>query len=194
MKALSEDGFRTYGMHKNLVIKNCTVKNMRGGFEVRTPTGPRLENCQAQGCERGFWVSTGASVIKCRADAQYGPALYVEGESAKVEIELVAGKGTLQGVVHTLAAISGKGHQISLTGEGQVGQTPAVPVLIGYSAPGMGENMVASSQREAKDIVLRNETSQPVKIGSKAGTIQLVSRGPVIENLGKRVTVINNTP
>src|SRR5205085_2748236 len=60
MKALSEDAFRTYEENKNLTFKNCTARNMRGGFELRTKAGVRLENCTTVGCERGYWVSNDA--------------------------------------------------------------------------------------------------------------------------------------
>lgn len=186
MKALSEDGFRTYHTHRNLVLRNCTAKNMRGGFELRTKSAPRLENCTVIGCERGFWISTGAIVKNCRGDAPYGPLLYVEGDDAKVEVQLLpteAGKAT----VHALAAIYGSGNQVTITSEGN--PTGVVPILVGSGPPVMGENMSPNPEKRTKGLVLRNETPMPVIIGAQATQCQIFSGGPVTENQGKDITI-----
>ena len=105
-------GFRTYGQHKNLSFKNCTAKNMRGGFELRSKTGVQLENCTAIGNERGFWISTDAVLRNCRGDAQYGPLLFVEGDNASVELELLPAESPMN--VHALATIQGQGDNVTI--------------------------------------------------------------------------------
>ena len=139
MKALGEDAFRTYGQHRNLVVKNCTAKNMRGGFELRTKTAPRIENSSAYGCERGFWVSDGAVITGCKGDTRHGPLLYVEGDNATVEVALlpdVSDKVT----VHAVAAIYGKGNKVTIKPASNKERSPALPLLLGFGPPGMGEN------------------------------------------------------
>lgn len=187
MKALSEDGFRTYTTHKNLVLKNCTAKNMRGGFELRTKTGPRLENCTAIGCERAFWVSDGATVSKCKGDTQYGPLLYVEGNGATVNVELLPTESP-KATVHAIAALYGSGNQVTLTASGS--RVHALPILVGYCPPAMGENMVAHSERSCGGLRLRNETSMPVIIGEKVRKSEITTRGTVKENRGRENTVV----
>lgn len=187
MKALSEDGFRTYGQHKNLVLKNCTAKNMRGGFELRTKTAPRLEGCIATGCERAFWVSTGAVVSRCKGDAQYGPLLFVEGDDATVEVELLPSKPT-DAKVHELAAIYGKGNKVVIQGSAGK-QAREVPILLGYTPPAMGTALSPVGVRDARNVSLRNETMMPVIIGAKAQKCEVRSAGPVKENKGKENVV-----
>lgn len=187
MKALSEDGFRTYGQHKNLTLKNCTAKNMRGGFELRTKTSPRLESCTAIGCERAFWVSNGATVLKCKGDTQFGPLLYVEGDHANVEVELIPTEASTQVNVHAIAAIYGTGNEVKITASGQ--RVHALPILVGYGPPGMGENMAAHTERNTRALQLRNETTMPVIIGSKASSSTIFTRGPVKENKGRDVAI-----
>lgn len=186
MKALSEDGFRTYGQHNNLTLKNCTAKNMRGGFELRTKTAPRVENCTAMGCERGFWVSNGAIVTGCKGDAQFGPLLYVEGDSAQVNVELLATEAS-QVKVHAVAAIYGSGNHVALSQSGKQAHLP--PILVGYGPPSMGENMTPHPEKDTRDLRLRNDTEMPVVIGSKTSQCEIISRGPIKQNAGKGIVI-----
>jgi hypothetical protein len=127
MKALSEDGFRTYGQHENLSFKNCTAKNMRGGFELRSKTGVRLENCTAIGNERGFWISTDTVLRNCRGDAQYGPLLFVEGDNASVDLELLPAESPMN--VHALATIQGQGDKVTIQSSPSGSRNKPVPIL-----------------------------------------------------------------
>ncbi len=191
MKALSEDGFRTYGTHKNLRFKNCTAKNMRGGFELRTKTAPRVENCTAIGCERAFWVSTGAVVTKCQGDTQFGPLLYVEGDNATVDVKLLPTEAD-KVTVHAITAIYGTGNKVSLTAKGK--REHALPIMVGHGPPGMGENMAPHSVKDTRRLTLRNETTMPIVIGAKAGQCEINTNGPVVENQGKDIVIQNLAP
>lgn len=186
MKALGEDAFRTYGQHKNLTLTNCTARNMRGGFELRTKTAPRVENSTALGCERGFWVSSGATVIQCKGDAQYGPLLFVEGDDASVEVQLLPSEDS-KFKVHEVAAIYGRRNKVTITAQAQ----PAglLPILLGFAPPGMGTGLSPVSERDAREISLRNETSLPVVIGSRAAKCEVTTLGPVKENKGKDIKI-----
>jgi parallel beta-helix repeat protein len=187
MKALSEDGFRTYGQHRNLSLRNCTAVNMRGGFELRTKAGVRLENCTATGCERGFWISSGAVVVRCRGDAQYGPLLFAEGDNASVDLELSPAKSKMN--VHAVAAIYGTGNKVALKPSPGGSRTRPAPILVGYGPPGMGEGMSPIPEKAARGLTLTNETTMPVVIGAQAGVCVIVTRGPVQENKGKDIAI-----
>lgn len=189
MKALSEDAFRTYHTHRGLVLRNCSAKNMRGGFELRTKTATKLENCSATGCERAFWVSTGAVLTKCKGDAQFGPLLYVEGDKAKVDVQLLPAEGDKVNV-HVIAAIYGSDNEVTITTKGL--RAHARPILVGYTPPAMGENATANSERTARGLILRNQTSMPVVIGTKAEKCQIFTQGPVQENKGKDIVIQAN--
>lgn len=192
MKSLSEDGFRTYGQHRNLSFKNCTAKNMRGGFELRTKTSVQLEGCTAIGCERAFWISSGTSLKDCRGDAQYGPLLFVEGENASAKIELLPAQSEKN--VHALATIQGKGHQVTIKASGEGKRSRELPILVGFGTPMMGEGMAPIPERDARNIVLRNETSMPLVIGVKAAGCEIMTRGVVKENSGKNIQIRSLAP
>ncbi len=188
MKCLAEDGFRTYDDIPGLMLRNCTAKNMRGGFEMRTPSGVTLENCTAIGCERGFWVADRSVVKNCRGDAKHGPLLFVEGKDTSVELTLL--KEQSESLVHALATVRGSGHtiQLSESPDGQR-QTP-LPILVGYGAPPAGEAMAPYSQWKTSQVFILNETSMPIQFGPLANDCHTKTRGPISEDVGKNNLVV----
>lgn len=187
MKSLSEDGFRTYGEHTNLVLRNCTARNMRGGYELRSRAGSRLERCLAEGNERGFWVSSDARVVECRGDAQYGPLLIVEGDRAGVDLTVLP--EVSDRTVHALALVEGTGHRIALRTSISGERPKPAPILLGFGAPMMGDGMAPPSEHRSRDVILYNATTMPVEIGKAASGGTIVSRGVVSTNDGKNVVV-----
>jgi hypothetical protein len=182
MKSLAEDGYRTYGDIENLTFINCTAKNMRGGWEMRTKHPVRIENCTAIGNERGFWVSGGAKVINSRGDARHGPLLFVEGSGGEVELELLPGES--DAVIHALALIHGSDHTITLRPAREGTRERPLPIKIGYGTPGAGEGMAAIPERAARNITLVNETEMPVIVGQQAVDNSVTSQGAVTRESG----------
>lgn len=187
MKSLSEDGFRTYGDARGVTFINCTAKNMRAGFELRTSGPIRIENCAAIGNERGFWIGGDAVVRNSRGDAKYGPLLFLEGNQSIVELELRPDESDR--TVHGLATIHGTGHRVTITPAAGQNRTRAVPILLGYSQPGAGEGMSPYGQRPARTISLRNDTTMPVSIGERAEACTITTRGSIAENAGRDNTI-----
>ncbi|QDU75498.1 hypothetical protein Pan97_25310 [Bremerella volcania] len=173
-KSLCEDGFRTYNEVKDVTLINCVAKHMRGGFELRTKGGGvHIKNCEAIGCERGYWVGNGAIIEDSRGDNQFGPLLYVEGRGT--QIDLTCSDKPPQSIVHALAAISGSGHVISLRAKSNESNASASPILVGYSAPPAGEGMCFLSVRPASNISLENRTPSPVIVHRKSDLNQIDS-------------------
>jgi hypothetical protein len=187
MKSLCEDGFRTYGNNKNISFKNCTAKNTRGGFELRTNGGIRLENCTTIGTERAYWVGNDAVVINCKGDANYGPLLFVEGSNVNVEMEVLPSESEMN--VHALATIQGKNNKVTLTAAKGKNRKKPLPILIGYTHPEHGESMSPYGEGLTTNLTFRNKTTMPVIIGEKASRSEVVTRGPVQENKGESVAV-----
>lgn len=185
-KALAEDAFRTYGEHPGLVIRGCTARDMRGGFELRTRAGPVVEGCTALGCERGFWVSDKAVVSRCRADFRHGPALYAERDGARIDLELLPSES--EATVHAAAVVAGKGNHVRLTAAGPLGRE--APILVGFGPPGMGENMAPFGEPPTAENELVNLTPLPVVVGKRASRDRIETIGPIVENLGRDVTVV----
>jgi hypothetical protein len=187
MKSLAEDGFRTYGHHRNLVIRNCTAKHMRAGFELRSESGVRLENCAAIGCERGFWISTGAVVENCRGDARHGPLLFLEGRDTRVDLMLMPDASDR--TVHALATLWGSGHRVSIRPAEGLERVPPLPILLGSGAPPAGEGMAPYSEKPARRICLSNHTAMPVVIGASAEDCEIETRGEVAANEGRGAVI-----
>ena len=163
---------------KDLTLINCTAKQMRGGFELRTKGGGVvIRSCEATGCERGFWVGNGATIEACRGDSQFGPLLYLEGKGA--HIDLTWDGQQPRSTVHALAAVSGSDHEISIAATTQETTGAIPPILIGYSAPPAGEGMCFLSARDASNIMLENRTPAPVIVRAKSETHTIDSDGQV---------------
>ncbi len=189
MKSLAEDGFRTYGQHANLSFKNCTAKNMRCAFALRTKTAARLDHCTAIGCEVGYWISTGALVTHSRGDAQYGPLLFAEGDNAAIDLELLPAESKM--IVHELATLQGSGNKVTIQSGTPGKRGRPLSILIGYGTPMMGEGMAPIAEKPARNLTLRNETSMPIVIGAKASGGEVTTGGPVQENKGQNFSIKN---
>jgi hypothetical protein len=187
MKALSEDAFRTYSQNKNLTFKNCTATNMRGGFELRTKAGVHVEHCTAIGCERGYWVSSGAVVTDCKGDAQYGPLLFVEGDNASIELQLMPTESKMN--VHALATIFGTGNKVTISPWQNKERSRLVPIMVGYGTPAAGAGMAPIPERATRGVTLKNETTMPVVVGKQAVECEIITRGSVQENLGRDISI-----
>ena len=186
-KSLCEDGFRTYGSHRNLVFLRCSAHGMRGGFELRTRTGVRLEDCRAEGNERGFWVADDAVLTRCVGDATLGPLLFVEGARARVDLTLTQGQPL--GTVHALASIAGDDHQIHIrAGPGAPAAHPA-PILVGYGVPMMGEGMAPIPEARSRRLNLVNETVHPIEVSTRAEDCRLRTKGSVSRDQGRRTGI-----
>lgn len=182
MKSLCEDGFRTYGQNRNIRFKNCTAKNTRGGFELRTNGGVVLENCTVIGAERAFWFGNDAVAKNCRGDANYGPLLFMEGSNAEVEIEVLPNESDR--IVHALATIQGNNNRVTLTAAEGKNRTQALPILVGYTHPEHGESMSPYGEGVCTKLKLKNETNIPVIIGEMVVDSVIETNGVVEENKG----------
>ncbi len=178
-KSLCEDGFRTYGACRNLKFINCTAKNTRGGFELRSKDERiYLENCTAIGCERAFWLGEGAVAKGCKGDANYGPLLFVEGSNVDAEIALIANESG--GEVHSLVTIFGENNRITLTPFEGKNLTRELPILVGYTQPEHGESMSPYGQAPCVGLKLQNSTTMPVVVGTQSVNCQIESLGEII--------------
>lgn len=162
-KSLAEDGFRTYGTHRNLVFERCVARGMRGGFELRTPTGVRLSDCVSEGNERGFWLDSEAVATGCSGDAVAGPLLILEGSRIRADVRVQPAPPVA--TVHALALIAGADNRVLLDGGSP---QPAAPILIGYGVPMMGEGMAPIPEADARRLDLVNRTPHPVRISARA--------------------------
>lgn len=182
MKSLCEDGFRTYGQNKNIRFKNCTAKNTRGGFELRTNGGVVLENCTVIGSERAFWFGNEAVAKNCKGDANYGPLLFMEGSNATIEIELLPNESDR--IVHALATIQGSNNQVTLKATKGINRNKSLPILIGYTHPEHGESMSPYSLGACINLKLKNMTNMPIVISDKVSATSIETKGIVEDDKG----------
>ena len=159
-KALTEDGFRTYGGAGSVTLVNCTAINTRAGFEIGAkddaPVKTVVENCVARGCERAFLIGSQTIVRRSRGDIAHGPLLYLRGgRESDVELELV-GDGP-RSLVHVVATIAGENHRVHLTAQSGERARPALPILFGFGMPEHAEMSSPIKPAPTQHVTLINE-------------------------------------
>lgn len=192
MKALGEDGFRTYGGTKRVTLVNCTAINTRAGFEVNGPDDAAdgrtvVDGGTALGCERAYLIGSNADVRRSRGDTKYGPLLYLRGgANSIVELELV-GPGT-DFTVHALATIAGENHRVRLYTQERANRLPPrVPILLGFGMPSDAEMIAPIKPAAAKNVTLVNELPGfAVVRGEQASDCTVQSVGPVFDDAETR--------
>ncbi len=178
-KSLCEDGFRTYNANnKKITFINCTAKNTRGGFELRTKGGVYLEGCTTIGTERGYWVNDGAIVKSCKGDASYGPLLFVEGSKCDVELQVVSTENDC--TVHALATIQGDSNKVKLSPYKGKNKSTSLPILVGYTHPEHGESMSPYSLAICSNLELTNDTTMPVLASDLCSNCSIATSGKIL--------------
>ena len=160
MKALGEDGFRTYGGVGRVTLTNCTAVNTRAGFEIAgtdTAEGKTvIDRGTALGCERAYLIGSNVVVSRSRGDTKFGPLLYLRGgRGADVDLELV-GEGS-DYTVHCLATIAGEDHRVHLYTQERSKRAPSVPILLGFGMPQHAEMTSPIRPEPATHITLVND-------------------------------------
>jgi hypothetical protein len=173
VKALTEDGFRTYGNAGRVTLLNCTTINTRAGFEIGAkddaPAKTVLENCVARGCERAFLIGSQTVVRRSRGDIAHGPLLYLRGgRDSDVELDLV-GDGP-QSLVHAVATIAGENHRVRLAAQLGERPIPALPIMLGFGMPAHAEMSSPIKPAPTSRITLTNEIAAAPVITSDAMT------------------------
>lgn len=199
IKALSEDGVRTYP-RGNLVstktegvaVINTTVKNMRSGFDLAISLPPsRIIGCTAIGCqEKGYSVGNDGVIKDCKGDALYGPLLTFMGKDiSNCEIELELMNDTSQYEVKRVAEINGYGHDITIRSYEDLKQLQDVPIVFGKSFWGdvhqfRNPDKPYSDFAGAMDIKLNNQTGMPIVFSEYSEDCVVLSNGKILEDRG----------
>lgn len=187
MKALCEDGYRTYGGVGNATLRNCIAINTRAGFEIGgtndAETRTLLDGVTALGCERGFLIGSNVLLRNGRGNLQYGPLLYLRTNTTGADIELEAIASDSAYTVHALATIAGENHRVRLYTRERFRQLPALPIMLGYDMPAHAEMSSPILPSKTANIMLINEIPRVVTIQSDRATdCDVQSPGPVVED------------
>lgn len=199
MKALSEDGVRSYPYGylvgrktKDITVVNTTVKNMRSGFDLSAHVGKTLINgCTAIGCqEKGYSVSKNTIIKNSKGDAKYGPLLSFHGnatENCIVELELINTVSAYP--VERLAEINGTGHNITIKNYQNEVRSIKSNIVFGesfwsdvhkYRNPDANPKAFSG----AYNITLNNETGMPIVFETLSANCKVISNGELLEDLG----------
>ena len=159
VKALTEDGFRTYGGAGSVTLVNCTAINTRAGFEIGAQDDAKtktiIDNCVARGCERAYLIGSNTIVRRSRGDIAHGPLLYLRGgRDSEVELELT-GKAP-ESLVHAVATIAGENHRVKLTSQAGAASIPALPIMFGFGMPEHAEMSSPIRPAPTKHVTLEN--------------------------------------
>lgn len=179
MKSLSEDGIRAYpagGLNarrtQGIMVVNCTVKNMRSGFDFSASLPPvKIVESTALGCqEKGFSLNSGGVIEKSKGDALYGPLItFIDKniKNCKVDLELINTVSEYD--VPRVAEINGLGHHITIRNYKNKKRSIQSPIVFGESFWADVHRYRDSSKAHgtyggAENIKLFNYTGMPVKL------------------------------
>jgi hypothetical protein len=186
MKALCEDGFRTYGGVENVTLLNCTAVNTRAGFEIggtdEASVRTIIDGGTALGCERAYLIGSNVTVRQSRGDVRYGPLLYLRGgRGADVDLELV-GEGS-DYTVHALATIAGEDHRVRLYTNEHARHAPSLPIMLGFGMPDSAEMSSPIRPARTANVRLSNELPRmPVIRGAEAADCTIETSGMVLSD------------
>jgi hypothetical protein len=200
IKALSEDGIRTYADGRAtgrrtgpVIVENTTVKNMRSGICLGFEQGPsRIINCTVIGSqERGYSISSGGVIENSRGDAMYGPLLTFLGKDTRgctIELELMPAVSGFP--VPRLFEINGKEHHITLRNYQGIPRAQKGPIVFGESDWGDIHLFRAPSDPPSRysgayDITLINETGLPIILGKLSANCDVITNGEVLKDDGQ---------
>lgn len=205
MMSLQEEGIRAYNggdtvidgvAYKrgtsNVTIRNCTVKNMRGGVTITHATGKKyVEGCTTLGCERGYATGKG-DIVNCSGDAIYGPVFGVDYESdnnINADITILSNKNAYNGN-NKLAHIIGKNHKIIFRSN----ETNPLPKLeIGVSGIYRrirSDHRNTTHGKAANTIEIQNYTKYPVNLYENSLECIVESCGVITDKGNNNYTVL----
>ncbi|MDW5290188.1 SGNH/GDSL hydrolase family protein [Formosa sp. PL04] len=183
IKSLSEDGIRAYpsgGLSgrrtQGVTVINCTVKNMRSGFDLSANLPPtKIVGSTAIGCqEKGFSVGDNGIIENSKGDALYGPLITFVGnniKNCKIDLELTDAVSEYN--VSRLAEINGSGHHITIRNYQNKKRSIETPIVFGESFWNdvhvyRNPNAEHGAYAGAENITLNNYTGMPVILNDLA--------------------------
>lgn len=189
MYNLTEDGIRAYTQGTKLdgsvvrtgaiTVEDTKVINMRGCITTPLASKPSyIKNVEIQGCSIGYALANSSDVINSRGDAGYGPLLHSTYDTRKngnIEITVTNIPSTGS---HALAYIAGSGHNIVFHSDGTTPDTPR-EIRVGDTGDRWEND---PSYHDASNILLINETNQPVVLTETSNNITGESVGRVTDN------------
>ena len=201
MVALSEDGVRAYPngsqvggrRTENITVVNCTVKNMRSGFDLVAARGAvRVTGSTAIGCsEKGYSIPSGGVIERCAGDALYAPLLSLHdknGRDCRIDLTLIGTSGDFPPA--RLAEINGTGHRIVIKPDPAGEPSQSRPIVFGDSFWAdvqrfRDPTITREDSTGARGIELRNETAMPLVLGKTARDCVISTRGKVLRDDGE---------
>ncbi len=195
--ALCEEGIRAYNGGativdgerfsrgtSNVTVKDCYVKNTRGGVTLTHAKGFKyVENTTAVGCNRGFAVGTGGRIVNCFADVKHGPAFGVDYENDRgivADITILPYEGEhYNGTTHA-AIITGMEHQLTFRkGEG-LNAVDDLYIHIGGDKKTIG-NLEKDENLKASGINIINETGYTIVLDEDSSNISGSTAGKIVD-------------
>jgi len=205
--SLQEDGIRAYNsgngfpegtrQTEGIRVLDSTVINMRSGVAVSVANGERyVEGSTMLGCEKGYSMGSGSHIVASSGDAIHGPLYVDRTENSNNNVELTVLDNSARYGNHTaLAYIGGRGHDLSFkSADGSV--TSDLEIMFGGLRPEMrflGELDPNTSDHDATDMNIDNQTGYPIVLSPKASNILGASLGEVFDE-GSDNAIVSSTP
>lgn len=201
MLSLGEEGIRAYNAGRtiingvrlasrpasNVTVKDCTVKNMRGGITLAHASGTKyVEGCTVVACEQGYALGTG-TVVNSGADAIYGPVYkntYSSDNGYVADITILPPSGAYFNGTGAVAYLGGKNHDLTFRCPDPSPNTNLEVRVSGdlQNIRMLNGNNPSQNNLTSTDIVVDNLSSYPMVLHADSSGTTGTSAGPVTDN------------
>ncbi|MFI3282155.1 MAG: hypothetical protein SNG10_01330 [Rikenellaceae bacterium] len=179
---IGEDGIRTYASGNTMidgvryssretggkiVVKDCVVKHARRGISLAHGGGDKyVENCTLIGCKSGYSVNDGGQIVNCRADAAFGPAIWIfsnntRNVTADITIIPYEGEPYTGNKSGQAAVIAGRNNNITLRKGKGFKNEGDLAIYVGGDCKALG-HLNGDNNNPAHNNTIINKTGLPV--------------------------------
>ncbi|MEP2775270.1 MAG: right-handed parallel beta-helix repeat-containing protein [Luteolibacter sp.] len=174
---LSEDGIRTYPGGGSVIVENCTVKKMRGGYRLYLASGATVIDSTAVDCgATNYNMPKGGTIQGSSGNFSYAPLNDFRLSRSKQNIELTILRSPEIVGPHNLADVLGSNHKIIFHRENGPTDKNLRPIVVSDD-----------------NSTITNETEYPIILQATASGNTVISVGEVT-NLGTNNKVTQLKP
>ncbi|MEI6892811.1 MAG: carbohydrate-binding protein [Pontiella sp.] len=179
----------------NLTVKDCTVKNARGGVSIGWTSGTKyIEGCVTIDCEGAYWPGSNGQIVESAGNAAYAPLLlyFFEGRGGSVvDLTLVDNENRYGN--DELLYIIGEGHDVTIRSRDGYVQPDMRVMASGIRSGHRIDPSNAYNNLAAQNNTINNQSQYALELSTNSFNNGGQSAGPVSDwGSGNNISPISN--